>query len=136
MWAVSRRRRRAWVLRGQAGFTLVELVVSATVLALMATTVLGGLLYGMTEARLPPRAGFPVPGRRRRRRDSYPHTERRVHHLRRPCRAAHPGRVRSGRDPGRGRGRPAAAPAHRHPLRDPRVAPPSPPVPTRGQRHS
>jgi len=29
----------------------VELVVSATVLALMATTVLGGLLYGMTEAR-------------------------------------------------------------------------------------
>src|SRR3972149_9772098 len=51
MWAVSRRRRRAWVLRGQAGFTLVELVVSATVLALMATTVLGGLLYGMTEAR-------------------------------------------------------------------------------------
>ena len=51
MWAVSRRRRRARVLRGQAGFTLVELVVSATVLALMATTVLGGLLYGMTEAR-------------------------------------------------------------------------------------
>src|SRR3990172_13028945 len=51
MWAVRRRRRRAGILRGQAGFTLVELVVSATVLALMATTVLGGLLYGMTEAR-------------------------------------------------------------------------------------
>src|SRR3970040_542960 len=51
MWAVSRRRRRAWVLRGQAGFTFVKLVASATVLALMATTVLGGLLYGMTEAR-------------------------------------------------------------------------------------
>src|SRR3972149_835379 len=51
MWAVSRKGRRAGILRGQAGFTLVELVVSATVLALMATTVLGGLLYGMTEAR-------------------------------------------------------------------------------------
>src|SRR3972149_6008984 len=51
MWAVRRRRRRAGILRGQAGFTLVELVVSATVLALMATTVLGGVLYGMTEAR-------------------------------------------------------------------------------------
>jgi len=36
---------------GEAGFTLVELVVASTVLALMATTVLGGLLYGMTEAR-------------------------------------------------------------------------------------
>ena len=42
---MNRRRRR------EAGFTLVELLVSATVLALMATTVLGGLLYGMTEAR-------------------------------------------------------------------------------------
>src|SRR3970040_1981183 len=51
MWAVSRKGRRAGILRGQAGVTLVELVVSATVLALMATTVLGGLLYGMTEAR-------------------------------------------------------------------------------------
>ncbi len=48
---MSRERRPAGILRGQAGFTLVELVVSATVLALMATTVLGGLLYGMTEAR-------------------------------------------------------------------------------------
>src|SRR3989304_2192501 len=45
------RRRRAGIRRGRAGFPLVELVVSATVLALMATTVLGGLLYGMTEAR-------------------------------------------------------------------------------------
>ncbi len=48
---MSRRLGRGRILRGEGGFTLVELVVSATVLALMLTTVLGGLLYGMTEAR-------------------------------------------------------------------------------------
>lgn len=33
------------------GFTLVEVVVAMALLGLMVTTVLGGLLYGMTEAR-------------------------------------------------------------------------------------
>ncbi len=37
--------------RGEAGFTLIELVVAAAILAVMATTILGGLLYGLTEAR-------------------------------------------------------------------------------------
>lgn len=40
-----------WHLRGQRGFTLVEVVVGTALLGLAATVVLGGLLYGMTEAR-------------------------------------------------------------------------------------
>lgn len=35
----------------QSGFTLVEIVVATALLGVIATTVLGGLLYGMTEAR-------------------------------------------------------------------------------------
>lgn len=38
-------------LLGQRGFTLVEVVVGTALLGLAATVVLGGLLYGMTEAR-------------------------------------------------------------------------------------
>ena len=47
---MSRRPRRA-ALGGTGGFTLIEVMVAATVLAVAVTTILGGLLYGMTEAR-------------------------------------------------------------------------------------
>jgi prepilin-type N-terminal cleavage/methylation domain-containing protein len=37
--------------QGQSGFTLIEIVVATALLGVVSTTVLGGLLYGMTEAR-------------------------------------------------------------------------------------
>jgi prepilin-type N-terminal cleavage/methylation domain-containing protein len=37
--------------KGQSGFTLIEIVVATALLGVVSTTVLGGLLYGMTEAR-------------------------------------------------------------------------------------
>jgi prepilin-type N-terminal cleavage/methylation domain-containing protein len=36
---------------GQKGFTLIEIVVATALLGVIATTVLGGLLYGMSAAR-------------------------------------------------------------------------------------
>ncbi len=37
--------------RGQRGFTLIEIVVATALLGVIATTVLGGLVYGMGTAR-------------------------------------------------------------------------------------
>lgn len=37
--------------RARDGFTLVEVVVAIALLGVVSTTILGGLLYGMTEAR-------------------------------------------------------------------------------------